>query len=43
VLRLIGLGAPLAVIHLRNAKPVPGNKLLDRVESSTASQLRVEV
>ena len=33
-LRQIGLGAALAVTHLPNARPAPGNKLLDRVESS---------
>jgi len=42
-LRQIGLEAALAVIHLPNAKPVPGNKLLDRVESSPASLPRVVV
>jgi hypothetical protein len=31
-LRQIGLGAALAVIRLRNAKPAPGSKSLDRVE-----------
>jgi hypothetical protein len=31
-LRQIVLGALLAVIHLPNARPVLGNKLLDRVE-----------
>ncbi len=36
-LRQIGLGAALAVIHLLNARPVPGNKLLDRVENSPVS------
>ena len=30
----IGLAAALAVIHLPNARPVPGNKLLDKVEGS---------
>jgi len=33
----IGLGAALAVILLDNAKPVPGNKFLDKVESSPVS------
>ena len=42
-LRQIGLEAALAVIHLPNAKPVPGNKLLDRVETSPASLPRVVV
>ena len=42
-LRQIGLGAALAVIHLPNARPAPGNKLLDRVESSPVSLPRVVV
>ena len=42
-LRQIGLGEALAEIHLLNARPVPGNRLLDRVESSTVSLLRVVV
>ena len=41
--RQIVSGAPLAVIHLPNARPVRGNKLLDRVESSPVSLLRVAV
>ena len=36
-LRQIGLEAALAVIHLPNARPAPGNKLVDRVEGSTVS------
>ena len=39
----IGLGAAFAVIHLPNARPVPGNKLLDRVEGSPVSLPRVVV
>ena len=42
-LRQIGLGVVLAVIQFPNARPVPGNRLLDRVESSTVSLLRVVV
>jgi hypothetical protein len=42
-LRQIGLGVALAVIHLPTAKPVPGNKLLDRVESSPVSLPRAVV
>lgn len=42
-LRQTGLGAALAVIHLPNAKPAPGNKLLDRVESSPVSLPRAVV
>jgi hypothetical protein len=42
-LRQTDLGAALAVIHLPNARPVPGNKLLDRVEGSTVSLPRVVV
>ena len=42
-LRQIGSGAALAVIHLPNGRPVPGNKLLDRVESSPVSLPRVVV
>jgi hypothetical protein len=42
-LRQTDLGAALAVIHLPNAKPVPGDKLLDRVEGSTVSLRRVVV
>ena len=42
-LRQTDLGAVLAVIHLPNVRPVPGNKLLDRVEGSTASLPRVGV
>jgi hypothetical protein len=40
-LRRTGLGAALAVIHLPNARPVPGNKLLDRVESLPVSPPQV--
>ena len=40
-LRQIGLGAVPAVIHLPNARPVPDNKSLDRVESSPVSPPRV--
>ena len=40
-LRQIGLGVVLAVIQLPNARPVPGNRLLDRAEGSTVSLLRV--
>jgi hypothetical protein len=36
-LRQIGLEAALAVIHLPNARPAPGNKLVGRVEGSTVS------
>jgi len=32
-LRPLGLAVALAVIHLPNARPAPGNKLPDRVES----------
>jgi hypothetical protein len=32
-LRQLGLAVARAVIHLPNARPAPGNKLLDRVES----------
>ena len=32
-LRQTGLAVALAVIRLPNARPAPGNKLLDRVES----------
>ena len=39
----IGLGAALAVIRLPNARPVPGNKLVDKAESSPASLPRLEV
>ena len=42
-LRQIGLAGALAVIHLRNARPVPGNKLLDRVENSPVSLPRAVV
>jgi hypothetical protein len=35
-LRQIGLAVALAVIHLPNARPVPGNKFLDRVDSSVS-------
>ena len=42
-LRQIGLGEPPAVIPLPNARPVPGNKLLDKVESSPVSPQRVAV
>jgi hypothetical protein len=42
-LRQIDLGAALAVTHLLNARPAPGNKLLDRVESSPVSLPRVVV
>jgi hypothetical protein len=42
-LRQIGLGAALAVIHLPNVRPVPDNKLVDRVESSPVSLPRVVV
>ena len=37
----IGLGAALAVIHLPNVRPVPGNKFLGRVESSRVGPPRV--
>jgi hypothetical protein len=50
VAHLIGIGllqigseVVLAVIQLPNARPVPGNRLLDRAESSTVSPLRVVV
>ena len=39
----IGLGEALAVIPLPNARPVPGNKLLARAESSQVSLPRVLV
>jgi hypothetical protein len=39
----IGLGAALAVIHSPNVRPVPGNKSLDRVESSRVGLPRVVV
>ena len=42
-LRQIGLEAALAVIHSPNARPAPGNKLVDRVEGSTVSLPRVVV
>ena len=42
-LQQIGLGAALAVIHLPNVRPAPGNKSLDRVESSRAGLPRVVV
>jgi hypothetical protein len=42
-LRQIGLVAALAVIHWPNARPVPGNKFLDRVESSRVGLPRVVV
>jgi hypothetical protein len=42
-LRQTDLGAALAVIHLPNGRPVPGNKLLDRVEGSPASLPQVAV
>ena len=42
-LRQTDLGAALAVIHLPSDRPVPGNKLLDRVENSPVSLLRVVV
>lgn len=32
-LRQIGSGVPRAVIHLPDGRPVPGNRLPDRVES----------
>ncbi len=41
--RQIGLVEALAVIRLPNARPVPGNKLLDRVENSPANLPRVLV
>ncbi len=42
-LRQIGLEVALAVIHLPNARPAPGNRLLDRVEGSTVSLPQVAV
>jgi hypothetical protein len=42
-LRQIGLGVVLAVIQFPNARPVPGNRLLDRAESFTVSLLRAVV
>jgi hypothetical protein len=42
-LRQIGLEAALAVIHSPNVRPVPGNRFLDRVESSRAGLPRVVV
>ena len=42
-LRQIGLGVVLAVIQLPNARPVPGNRLLDRAEGSTVSLPQVVV
>ena len=42
-LRQIGLEVVLAVIQFPNARPVPGNRLLDRAESSTVSLPRVVV
>ena len=42
-LRQTDLGAALAVIHLPNGRPVPGNRLLDRVEGSPVSLPRVVV
>ncbi len=39
----IALGVVLAVIQLLNARPVPGNRLLDRAESSTVNLLPVVV
>ena len=42
-LRQIGLEGALAVIHLPNVRPVPGNKFLDRVESSRVGLPRVVV
>ena len=41
-LQQIGLVAALAVIHSPNARPVPDNKLVDRVESSPVSLPRVQ-
>ena len=38
----IGLGAALAAIHSPNVRPVPDNKLVDRVESSPVSLPRVQ-
>ena len=42
-LRQIGLVAALAVIHLPNVRPAPGNKLLDRVERSRVGLPQVVV
>ena len=42
-LRQIGLVAALAVIHLPNVRPGPGNKLLDRVERSRVDLPQVVV
>lgn len=42
-LRRIGLGVVLVVIQLPNARPAPGNRLLDRAESSIVSLPRVVV
>ena len=42
-LRQIGLGVVLEVIQFPNGRPEPGNRLLDKAESSTVSPLRVVV
>jgi hypothetical protein len=42
-LRQIGLAVVLAVIQLPNARPAPGNRLLDRAEDSTVSLPRLVV